>query len=73
MIYQVVANLYFHEQDEANDFYYDCQLALAKSDVFNPDQADKEYGYIHLIANHHDETPTAPCELLRENNNLPSR
>jgi len=64
MIYQVRANLFFDEQDEARDFYHDCELALPKGISVNPGTDYSEVSVIELIENHHDEDPHAPCHLL---------
>jgi len=71
MKYQVRANLYFDERDEAEDFFHDCQLALPKSIVLNPATPNQEPGRIELLENHHDEDPNTPCELEFEVNNAP--
>lgn len=64
MIYQVTANLFFVDPDEAFDFYHDCELALGKASIVNPDSPNTEHSTIQLIMNHHDENPNASCELL---------
>lgn len=64
MIYQVRANLYFNEKDEAKDFYHDCQKALPKAMPVNPDTENAEFNRIELIENHHDDDPNQPCSLL---------
>lgn len=63
MIYQVRANLYFDEHDEAADFFHDCQVAHAKSIPVNPNSENAEFATIELIENHHDEEPNAECYL----------
>lgn len=72
MIYQVRANLFFDIQDEANDFYHDCQLALLKSTMVNPDSENTEFATIELIENYHDENPNQPCSLLKNLTNQPN-
>ena len=64
MLYQVRANLFFDEEDEARDFYHDCQLAFHKAIAVNPDTTNRENSEIELIENHHDEDPNSPCLLL---------
>lgn len=64
MIYQVRANLYFDEMDEAADFYHDCELAFAKAIAVNPESIEEEPSEIESIENHHDESPNAPCSRL---------
>ena len=71
MIYEVQAKLLFDEEDEANDFLYDCERALAKSTVISPDSLAAEYGLIKLIENHHSDEPNAPCSLLQSLTNQP--
>lgn len=64
MFYQVRANLFFADPDEAVDFYHDCQVALPKSSIIQPDEINEERGEISLEICHHDVTPPLPCELL---------
>lgn len=64
MFYQVTANLIFSEEDEAKDFYYDCELALEKTGIINPASANIEYSVIQLINNNHDQEPNQPCEVV---------
>lgn len=64
MIYQVRANIYFDELDEARDFYHDCELAIEKGLVVNPNSLNAEPSKIDLIENHHDESPHSACLLL---------
>lgn len=63
MIYQVRANLYFDEHDEAVDFYHDCEVAFPKSIIVNPDSENAEFALIELIENHHDDDPNSPCDI----------
>jgi len=71
MFYEVRANLYFSEEDEAKDFYHDCELALAKSGIINPNQPNIEWGIIQLIINNHDQDPNQSCELIALADNKP--
>lgn len=64
MIYQVRANLFFDKEDEARDFYHDCELALAKSRTLNPNKRNTELGVIELIENHHEDDPHSECSYL---------
>lgn len=64
MIYQVRASLFFTLEDEARDFYHDCEVAFPKATTINPDQVNLEESVIELIECHHDEDPTSPCPLL---------
>lgn len=70
MIYQVRANILFTEQDEASDFYHDCELALGKGTKINPDSENAEYSIAELIENNHDTDPNQPCTLLSVHQNL---
>lgn len=70
MFYQVITNLYFTDEDEARDFYHDCQLAFAKAGVINPGSENTECSTIELIKNNHDQDPNQPCELIDGNSNL---
>lgn len=71
MIYQVRANLFFDEEDEAKDFYHDCELALPKGTLINPDQPNLEFSAIELIDNNHDQDPNQPCIIRAFENNFP--
>ena len=71
MIYQVRANLFFTEKDEARDFYRDCYLALSKSQVLNPGTEAQEAGLTELIANYHDQDPNQPCHVILSDTNEP--
>lgn len=71
MIYQVRANLYFNIEDEAIDFYHDCELAYLKSTVVNPGQLEAEYSSIQRILSNHDLDPNQPSVLLESNTNEP--
>jgi len=71
MIYQVRANIYFDKQDEAKDFFHDCELAFPKGIAVNPGSDNGEYSIIELIENHHDEDPNAPCSLIEIATNEP--
>lgn len=64
MIYEVRADLFFDSEDEARDFYHDCELALAKSHNVNQDQSNMEYSIAELINNRHDEHPGYPCSVI---------
>jgi len=65
MKHQVRANLIFTDEDEARDFYRDCELALAKTGLINPETENLEFSTIELISNNHDQEPNQPCKLLR--------
>lgn len=65
MFYQVRANLFFAEEDEALDFYHDCELALLKTGLINPLAENIEFSTIELINNNHDHDPNQPCEVRK--------
>lgn len=65
MFDRVTADLFFTEEDEANDFYHDCQLAILKSQTINPNQPDQERGEITLHHCTHDEPHINTCTLLK--------
>lgn len=71
MFYQVRANIYFIIQDEATDFYHDCELALLKGGIINPDSQNLEFSTIELINNNHDQEPNQPCEVIASKDNHP--
>ena len=71
MFYQVRANILFSIEDEAVDFYYDCQIALPKGAVINPDQPNMEWSHIELLKNHHDTNPNQPCDVIASEDNKP--
>jgi len=72
MIYEVRARLLFDVEDEAKDFLYDCERALAKATTISPDSLAIEYSTIEEIENHHDEEPNEPCVLLSSLSNQPA-
>jgi len=71
MIYEVRARLLFNKEDEAKDFAYDCERALAKSTIISPDSLAVEYSIMEEIENHHDSEPNEPCVLLHSLSNKP--
>lgn len=66
MFYRVKAILNFTSEDEANDFYHDCELAIVKSETINPGQPTQEQGLIQLQHCYHDEVPGQECDLFDE-------
>lgn len=66
MFYKVSAILAFDIEDEATDFYYDCQVALPKAKTINPGQPDEVLGVIILEKCYHDEHPAQPCEIIEQ-------
>ena len=72
MIYQVRANLLFDKEDEAKDFYHDCELAQAKSTVINSDTPALEFSSIDLLISNHELKPPKPSILLNSKSNKPN-
>jgi len=66
MFYRVRADLPFTIEDEATDFYHDCEIALPKASVVNPDALNEERGSILLEKCYHDEDPPRPCEVIEQ-------
>jgi len=66
MFYRVTADLLFTDEDEARDFFHDCQMACPKSMVVHPGEENEERGHCMLVACRHNETPYAPCSVLDE-------
>jgi len=66
MFYRVFAELLFKSQDEANDFYHDCEIALPKSETINPGGQDEKKGLILLCYCYHDEHPGKECVVVQE-------
>jgi len=66
MIYQVTANFFFSEEDEAKDFFHDCEVAFPKTSIINPDAENTELSTALLIENHHDESPNGNCDLIKD-------
>ncbi len=64
MFYRVTADLFFTSEDEANDFYHDCELACPKSSVINPGEANQEQARILLQRCFHNEQPPRDCETI---------
>ena len=71
MIYQVRATLFFDIEDEAIDFYHDCEVAFPKGISVNSDTEAAEFSIIELIENHHDEDPNAPCSRIASRTSEP--
>lgn len=64
MIYEVRARLLFKEEDEARDFYHDCEMAYPKSTTIHLDDANEEISFAELLENHHEDEPNQPCKIL---------
>lgn len=72
MIYEVHARLLFTEEDEAKDFFHDCEIALTKTTSIHPGTTSFEASIVQLIDNRHDENPVSPCEVIKQISNPPS-
>jgi len=66
MFYQVAAVLNFTDEDEAEDFYHDCEVALPKSVTINPGHPDVEHGTIAIANCYHDEGTPRSCDIIEE-------
>jgi len=71
MIYEVRATMFFDIENEADDFFHDCEVALPKATVVNPDQPNQECSRADLIKCHHDDHPPEPCTLNTHIDNCP--
>lgn len=71
MIYEVTARFYFDEEDEAVDFFHDCELTLPKATIINPGQENEQPSYADLIICRHDTHPPEPCDLNQHIDNSP--
>lgn len=66
MIYQVQAQFFFALEDEANDFFHDCQVAIAKAITINPGQPNEQRSTASNQLCFHDLTPPGPCTIVEE-------
>lgn len=64
MKYQVTAHLFFDKQDEAQDFFHDCEVAFPKSVIINPGKVNEERGAVTYCETRHDELNGKPCVLI---------
>lgn len=71
MIYEVRARILFIVEDEAKDFYHDCEVAFAKGTTILADEEAAEYSITEFIENHHEDNPRQPCRLLKSLSNKP--
>lgn len=71
MIYQVRVTVFFDIEDEAQDFYHDCELALAKGTSINPSSPNAEFSTIERILSNHDLDPNQPSVILESESNRP--
>lgn len=66
MIYRVMADFFFPDQDEANDFFHDCEVAIARAITINPDLPDRKESTASIQECHHDEITHLPCTITQE-------
>jgi len=71
MIYQLRANLFFTDKLQADGVFTFLNANFKQATLIHPDFNDMEFSFIELIENHHDETPTKPCTLLKSRHNAP--
>lgn len=71
MIYEVRASFFFDVEDEAKDFFHDCEQTLPKATVINPGQPNQECSVADLILCHHDDHPPEACSLNEHIDNCP--
>jgi len=71
MFYEVRATMFFTDQDEAVDFFHDCEVALPKTSVINPAQENQECSRADLILCRHDDHPPEACTLNQHIDNCP--
>lgn len=71
MIYEVRAIMFFATEDEADDFFHDCEVALPKATVVNPGQPNQQCSESDLIKCQHDDHPSEPCTLNSHIDNCP--
>jgi len=69
MFYRVRADFPFTDEDEANDFFHDCEVAFPKASVINPGQVNEEIPHCHLEKCFHDYATSGPCFVMKQ---LPS-
>ena len=72
MIYEVRAIMFFDEQDQARDFFHDCEIALEKAVVVNPGQPNQQCSEADFIECRHDDHPPEPCTLNQHIDNCPN-
>ncbi len=71
MIYEVRATMFFDQENEADDFFHDCQVALPKATVVNPGQENQQCSETDLIKCQHDAHPPKSCTLNTHIDNCP--
>lgn len=71
MIYEVNAKLLFASEDESKDFFRDCELALIKATVINPNEPNMEFSHAERLISNHELNPNEPSVLLEVIHNEP--
>lgn len=61
--YRVTADIFFDIEDEATDFYHDCQLALAKGVTINSGNPNEERSQIVLHDCQHAQQQHLTCTI----------
>ena len=64
MFYRVQALLAFDEEDEAKDFFHDCEIALGKAITINPGTLVSEPSFTQLEECHHNEPDPLECAII---------
>lgn len=64
MIYRVDATLYFLFEDEATDFFHDCDNALPKAVTINQDLPNEAHSWARQQRCTHDQAETGPCDVI---------
>lgn len=72
MIYQITVNFFFSIEDEAKDFFHDCEIALPKTTVVKPGQPDQQCSEADRNDCNHDLTPPHSCILKAHIDNCPT-
>lgn len=71
MIYEVRVHLLLKNEGIARGLFSHCEGAFPLAVTINPGEQNAEVSVIELIENHHDESPTAPCLVLKGTSTLP--
>lgn len=64
--FRVTADFLFDDEDEARDFFHDCENTCAKSIVIHEGDPNEERGHATLVDCGHDEDPNSPCLIIKE-------
>lgn len=66
MFYVVDAHMIFDEEDEANDYFHDCEMACSKTAVINPGLPNEERSHVMLHHCDHDQGEVHSCIPAKE-------